>query len=98
ARAASGHATAAPPSSVMNWRRPMPSMGSSSEPAVPAYRRLRLLRKRPQVLGSRIAETPKPLGSRGAKMADTLGARLRSSSHTIQNGIFNFASREYDPP
>ena len=26
ARAASGHAAAAPPSSVMNWRRPMTSM------------------------------------------------------------------------
>src|SRR5262249_33947093 len=48
--AASGHA-AAPPSSVMNWRRLMSSMGSSPEPAVPAYRRLRMPRKRPQVLG-----------------------------------------------
>jgi hypothetical protein len=35
ARAASGHA-AAPPSSVMNWRRLKSSMGSSPEPAVPA--------------------------------------------------------------
>src|SRR5262249_1030278 len=50
ARAASGHAAAAP-SSVTNWRRLMSSMGSSPEPAVPAYRRLRMLRKRPQVLG-----------------------------------------------
>ena len=63
-RAASGHATAAPPTSGMNWRRLWSSMGSSPEPAVPAYRRLRLHRKRPQVLGvdlncseSRIAET-----------------------------------------
>ena len=46
ARAASGHA-AAPPSSVMNWRRLRSSMGSSPEPAVPAYRRLRMPRKRP---------------------------------------------------
>src|SRR5262249_47253389 len=50
ARAASGH-VAAPPSSVMKWRRLVSSMGSSPEPAVPAYRRLRMLRKRPQVLG-----------------------------------------------
>src|SRR5262245_49848603 len=50
ARAASGQA-AAPPSSVMNWRRPKSSMGSSPEPAVPAYRRLTMPRKRPQVLG-----------------------------------------------
>src|SRR5262249_51708262 len=39
------------PSSVINWRRLMSSMGSSPEPAVPAYRRLRMPRKRPQVLG-----------------------------------------------
>jgi hypothetical protein len=64
ARAASGHAAAAPPSSVMNWRRLRSSMGSSPEPAVPAYSRLRMPRKHPQVLGvdlncseSRIAET-----------------------------------------
>src|SRR5262245_43282103 len=50
ARAASGHA-AAPPSNVMNWRRLRSSMGSSPEPAVPAYRRLRMPRKHPQVLG-----------------------------------------------
>jgi hypothetical protein len=35
------------PSSVMNWRRLMLSMGSPPEPAVPAYRRLRMPRKRP---------------------------------------------------
>jgi hypothetical protein len=51
ALAASGHAAAAPPSSVMNWRRLRSGMGSSPEPAVPAYRRLRMARKRPQVLG-----------------------------------------------
>jgi hypothetical protein len=51
ARAASGHAAAVLPSSVMNWRRPASSMGSSPEPDVPAYRRLRMHRKRPQVLG-----------------------------------------------
>jgi hypothetical protein len=48
--AVSGHAAAAP-SSVMNWRRLGSSMGSSPEPAVPAYSRLRMPRKRPQVLG-----------------------------------------------
>src|SRR5262245_8352336 len=46
ARAASGHA-AAPPSSVMNWRRLTSSMGSPPEPAVPAYSRLRMCRNRP---------------------------------------------------
>src|SRR6516165_9397358 len=35
----------------MNWRRLRSSMGSSQEPAVPAYSRLRMHRKRPQVLG-----------------------------------------------
>src|SRR5262245_23803571 len=36
----------------MNWRRLRSSMGSSPEPAVPAYRRLRMPRKHPQVLGA----------------------------------------------
>src|SRR5262249_61868113 len=35
----------------MKRRRLMSGMGSSPEPAVPAYRRLRMPRKRPQVLG-----------------------------------------------
>jgi hypothetical protein len=35
----------------MKLRRLRSSMGSSPEPAVPAYRRLRMHRKRPQVLG-----------------------------------------------
>src|SRR5215475_6663970 len=35
----------------MNSRRLGSSMGSSPEPAVPAYRSLRMYRKRPQVLG-----------------------------------------------
>src|SRR5262245_24947929 len=52
ARAASGHAAAAPPSSEMNWRRLESNMGSSPEPVVPAYSRLRMPRKRPQVLGA----------------------------------------------
>jgi hypothetical protein len=46
ARAASGHAAAAPPSSVMNSRLLTSSMGSPPEPAVPAYRTLSLPRKR----------------------------------------------------
>ena len=49
ARAASGHAAAL--SSMRNWRRFTSSMGSSPEPAVPAYSRLRMSQKRPQVLG-----------------------------------------------
>jgi len=44
ARAASGHAAAAPPSSVMNWRRLGSSMGSSPEPAVPAGLSLGIVR------------------------------------------------------
>src|SRR5262245_17688122 len=36
----------------MNWRRLRSSMGSSPEPAVPAYRRLTMPRKHPQVLGA----------------------------------------------
>src|SRR5262245_66384874 len=51
ALATSGQAAAPPPSSVMNWRRLGSNMGSSPEPAVPAYRRLRMHRKLPQVLG-----------------------------------------------
>jgi len=49
-RAASGHVATALPSSLMNWRRLRSGMGSSPEPAVPAYRRLRMPRKHPQVL------------------------------------------------
>src|SRR5262249_53340300 len=51
ARAASGPAAAAPPSSVRNWRRLRSSMGFSRKAAVPAYRRLRMPQKHPQVLG-----------------------------------------------
>ena len=51
ARAASGHVAAVPPSSEMNWRRLMSSMGSPPKPAMPAYRRLRMPRKHPQVGG-----------------------------------------------
>src|SRR5262245_53478085 len=52
ALATSGQAAAPPPSSVMNWRRLGSNMGSSPEPVVPAYRRLRMHRKLPQVLGA----------------------------------------------
>src|SRR5262249_1470650 len=51
ARAVSGHA-AAPPSSVTNSRLVAWTMGSPSEPAVPAYRTLRLPGRYPQVLGA----------------------------------------------
>src|SRR5262245_8999183 len=51
ARTASGHAAAAPPSRAINSRRLTSGMGSPSEPAVPAYRTLRLPRKHRQVLG-----------------------------------------------
>jgi hypothetical protein len=50
ARDATGHA-AAPPSSLINWRLVAWTMGSPPEPAVPAYRTLRLPWKRRQVLG-----------------------------------------------
>src|SRR5262249_10274860 len=70
ARAASGHAAAVPPRSVMNWRRLRSSMGSSPEPAVPAYSRLRMHWKLPQVLGAALnrsesgRQVPVPLGGR----------------------------------
>src|SRR5215510_11341426 len=51
ARAASGQAAAALPSRAINSRRLTSGMGSPSEPAVPAYRTLRLPWKRRQVLG-----------------------------------------------
>src|SRR5258708_29269192 len=49
--AVNGHAAAAPPSSVRNWRGPRSNMGSPPEPGVPAYRSLSMPRKRPRVLG-----------------------------------------------
>src|SRR5262245_42870023 len=51
AHAVIGHAAAALLSSVMNWRRLWSSMGSLSDPAVPAYRTLRLPWNHRQVLG-----------------------------------------------
>src|SRR5262245_35061933 len=51
AYAATGHAAAAPPNSLMDWRLVTWSMGSPPEPAVPAYRALRLPWKHRQVLG-----------------------------------------------
>ena len=45
--AAIGPAAAAPPSNAINSRRLTSGMGSPSEPAVPAYRSLRLPRKVP---------------------------------------------------
>jgi hypothetical protein len=45
ARTPNGHA-AAPPSSLMNWRRLRSNMGSSLEPAFAAYRRVRMSWKR----------------------------------------------------
>jgi hypothetical protein len=39
------------PKNPMDWRRLRSSMGSSPEPAVPAYSSLRMSRKRLQVLG-----------------------------------------------
>src|SRR5262245_49838937 len=47
AYAATGHAAAAPPISLMDWRLVTWSMGSPPEPAVPAYRILRLPWKAP---------------------------------------------------
>src|SRR5215468_52538 len=47
-----GHAAAAPPSSVITWRRLTSGMGSPSEPAVPAYRTPRLPGRYRQVLGA----------------------------------------------
>src|SRR5262245_37420192 len=51
ARAATGHAAAAPPSSVINWRLVAWTMGSPPEPVEPAYPPFRLPWKDRQVLG-----------------------------------------------
>src|SRR5262249_46455639 len=64
--AASSEGSTRRESSVMNWRRLVSSIGSSPEPAVPAYGRVRVQRKRPAVLGidlnrsesSPLGETP----------------------------------------
>src|SRR5262249_21925458 len=74
ARATSGHAAAAPPSSVMNWRRLSSSMGSSPEPAVPAYRRLRMSRKHPHVLGGDLNCSE---SARAGDLAADHGAHIR---------------------
>ena len=50
-RARSPRVAKRPPRRVRKWRRLRSSMGSSPEPAVPAYSRLRMLWKRPKVLG-----------------------------------------------
>jgi len=50
-RAASGHAAAAPPSSVMKLRRLMPDIGVPPASALPVYRTLNLLKKGRKVLG-----------------------------------------------
>jgi hypothetical protein len=60
ARAASGHA-AAPPSSVMNWRRFMPDMGVS-HPVRWVSRTLNLARGNPQVLWA-ILNRSEPAGT-----------------------------------
>src|SRR5439155_5386566 len=62
-----------PPIRAMNSRRVVSGMGSSPEPAVPAYRRLSMHRKRPQVLGVDLNRSesvgPGPLLSLFAPMA-----------------------------
>src|SRR5215469_13381709 len=79
ARAAIGHAAVAPPSSVMKWRRLGSSMGSSPEPVVPAYRRLRMPRKHPQVLGADLnrSESTRQLGRSEPALAHRIGPPLR---------------------
>jgi hypothetical protein len=78
ARAGSGQAAAAPPSSVMNWRRLMSGMGSPPEPAVPAYRTLRMPRKRPEVLGVDLnrSESPSKDSTRGGLLHCGISAEL----------------------
>src|SRR5262245_56286789 len=76
ARTASGHATAAPPSSVMQSRRLRSSMGSPPEPAGTAYRILRLPWKQRQVLGLELnCSESRPL----MRLAEDQGATLRPS-------------------
>jgi hypothetical protein len=66
----------------MNWRRLRSSMGSSSEPAVPAYLRLRMPRKRPQVLGVDLNR------SESSRWATRRGAHRRS-----RNGCYGTLDR-----
>ena len=77
ARAASGHAAAAPPSSVMNWRRLGSSMGSSPEPAVPAGLSLGIVRSHvhehadaPHALGLLRSRHERPHDRRAAEERD----------------------------
>src|SRR5262249_47631614 len=49
---ASGHAAAAPPSSVMNWRRSMPDIGVLPPWCRSVYRTLNLPQRGRQVLGT----------------------------------------------
>src|SRR5262245_40329068 len=80
ARATSGQAAAAPPSSVMNWRRFTSSMGSSPEPAVPAYRRLRMYRKRPLVLEADLNRSESVRGVLSPRRGIRAASRTATSS------------------
>src|SRR5262249_35927431 len=67
----------------MNLRGLRSSMGSSREPAVPAYRRLRMPRKRPQVLGVDLNRSESRWGR-----ADPSCAVTQMIAHTIPRETF----------
>src|SRR5262245_38963802 len=83
AYAATGHAAAAPPNSLMDWRLVTWSMGSPPEPAVPAYRTLRLPWKHRQVLGLDLncSESKVP-GAPGRSGRCVIGLKVRPSTTT----------------
>jgi hypothetical protein len=57
------------------------SMGSPPEPALPAYRRLRMLRKRPQVFGAALnrSESSRGAGERAVLLDDERGHDVESA-------------------
>src|SRR5262245_26208785 len=87
----------------MNSRRFKSSMGSSPEPAVPAYSRLRMRRKRPQVLGVDLnrSESSPVLAEAHANPAQShrqpgsAGARWSSTTAQITSSSFNRKSRAW---
>jgi hypothetical protein len=79
----------------MNSRRLTLSMGSPSEPAVPAYRPLRLLRKQWQVLGPDLnrselaagkAAGARALLARWLRLAQRAGGRSENLDGAISRG------------
>src|SRR5262245_66026417 len=77
----------------MKWRRLVSSMGSSPEPAVPAYDRVRVRRKRPAVLGIDLNR------SESSRWARRLRAHRRSPNGALWNmggPLDRFDPREFN--